>query len=375
MPQGPLKGLKVLEFAGLGPAPFCAMLFSDLGADVLRIDRPDEGAQPYDVTARGRRSLALDLKAPGAADACLALAAKADVLIEGFRPGVMERLGIGPEPALARNPRLVYGRMTGWGQEGPLSDAAGHDIGYIALAGALHAIGPLERPAPPLNLVGDYGGGALYLAFGVLAAVLHARATGEGQVVDCAVVDGAASLMGLFYGLKAHGLWRDERETNLLDGAAPFYGTYRCADGKWLAVGALEPKFYAAFMQGLELPLEPERQMDRAAWPVLRTRIAEVIATRTRDAWCALFDGLDACVAPVLDLDEAPNHPHNRRRSTFVEQDGVVQPGPAPRFSGTPGAIQGPVTRAGQGGKEAVADWGLSETDAAAVRALAASPR
>lgn len=370
MRQGPLSGLKVLEFAGIGPGPFCGMLLADLGADVVRVDRIGQGrAAPTDVTARGRRSVALDLKNPAAVEACLKLMEGADALIEGFRPGVMERLGLGPEPALARNPKLVYGRMTGWGQSGPLAQTAGHDIDYLAISGALHAIGPAERPVPPLNLVGDYGGGALYLAFGLLAGVLHARGSGQGQVVDAAIADGAASLMSLFYGFKAAGFWQDAREANVLDGAAHFYTTYQCADGGWLAVGAIEPQFYALMLKtaGLEDDLDFARQMDRAAWPELRSRLAEVFRRRTRDEWAALFEGADACVAPVLSLDEAPRHPHNRARNAFVEVSGVVQPAPAPRFSATPGAIQGPPPAIGAHGREALADWGFGPEEIAAL--------
>ncbi|HYF21834.1 MAG TPA: CaiB/BaiF CoA-transferase family protein [Caulobacteraceae bacterium] len=365
MPRsGPLTGMRVLEFAGLGPAPFCGMLLSDLGADVVRIDR--KGTQAllgrFDATARGRRSVALDLKRPEAVEACLRLCEGADALIEGFRPGVMERLGLGPEQALGRNSRLVYGRMTGWGQTGPLAQAAGHDITYLALSGALHAIGPAERPVPPLNLAADYGGGALYLAFGVLAGVLSARETGRGQVIDCAMTDGAASLMAIFYSLKAAGLWDDaRREANLLDGGAPYYRTYACADGRHVAVGAIEPQFYALLLEkaGLSDPAFAA-QNDRAAWPELADKAAGVFATRTRDEWCALLEGSDACLAPVLSMSEAPTHPHNAARETFVEEGGVVQPAPAPRFSATPGAIQGPPPQSGEHTREALQDWGFT---------------
>ncbi len=345
------------------------MLLSDLGADVVRIDRAGAGggvlgASPANVTARGRRSVALDLKSPAGIEACLRLLERADGLIEGFRPGVMERLGLGPDVVLARNPKLAYGRMTGWGQTGPLSAAAGHDINYIALSGALHAVGPADRPTPPLNLVGDFGGGALYLAFGLLAAVLHARAGGPGQVVDCAMTDGAASLMSMFYGFKAAGMWNAEREANLLDGGAHFYGVFECSDGKWVAVGAIEPQFYGLLLEKLGID-DPEfrRQMDRAAWPALRARLAQVIATRTRDEWCGLLEGTDACFAPVLDMDEAPAHPHNQARQTFVQLAGVTQPAPAPRFSATPGAIQGPPPAAGADGRAILAENGFTEDE------------
>lgn len=371
MAQGPLSGLKVLEFAGIGPGPFCGMLLSDLGGDVVRIDRKGSGrGSPADVTARGRRSVALDLKSPAAVEACLALMERADGLIEGFRPGVMERLGLGPDIALARNPRLVYGRMTGWGQGGPYAKAAGHDINYIAISGALAAIGAEDKPVPPLNLVGDFGGGALYLAFGLLAGVIHARATGQGQVIDCAMSDGAASLMAMFYGFKASGMWSEERRSNLLDGGAHFYDTYRCACGRWISIGSIEPQFYQLLLEktGITDP-RFQRQMNRGDWPELREKLAAVIATRTRDDWCALMDGTDVCFAPVLTLDEAPAHAHNVARQTFVEVAGVTQPAPAPRFSATPGAIQGPPPKIGADNDAALADWGFSAEAIAALKA------
>lgn len=362
MRQGPLTGLKVLEFAGIGPGPFCGMLLSDLGADVVRIDR--QGGRvgaPTDVTSRGRRSVALDLKAPAAAETCLKLMEQADAVFEGFRPGVMERLGLGPEVALSRNPKLVYGRMTGWGQNGPYAQAAGHDINYIALTGALHAIGTQDKPTPPLNLVGDFGGGALYLAFGLLAGVIHARETGQGQVIDCAMTDGAASLMAAFYGAKAAGAWKDERRANRLDGGAHFYDTYRCADGEWIAIGAIEPQFYALLLEktGVTDP-EFQRQTDHALWPDLREKLAAVFAARTRAEWCEIMEATDVCFAPVLTLEEAPKHSHNVARQTFVEVAGVVQPAPAPRFSATPGAVQGPPPVIGAHNHDALADWGVA---------------
>ncbi|RAK61192.1 CoA transferase [Phenylobacterium hankyongense] len=379
MRQGPLTGLKVVEFAGIGPGPFCGMLLSDLGADVVRIDRKGaRGGAPSDVTARGRRSVALDLKTPAAIETCLQLMEKADAVIEGFRPGVMERLGLGPEVALTRNPKLVFGRMTGWGQTGPYANAAGHDMNYIAITGALHAIGTQDKPVPPLNLVGDFGGGALYLAFGLLAGVIHARETGQGQVIDCAMSDGAASLMAMFYGFKASGMWQEQRRANLLDGGAHFYDTYRCADGKWISIGSIEPQFYALLLEktGVDDP-DFTRQMDRAAWPQLREKLAAVIARKTQAEWCAIMDATDVCFAPVLDLDEAPNHPHNAARETFVEVAGVTQPAPAPRFSATPGAIQGPPPAIGAHDRSALADWGLSAADIerlAAAGAIAVEP-
>ena len=362
MGQGPLSGLMVLEFAGIGPGPFCGMLLSDLGADVVRIDRKGSGrASPSDVTSRGRRSVALDLKVPAAVETVLKLMEAADGLIEGFRPGVMERLGLGPDVALARNPKLVFGRMTGWGQTGPYAKAAGHDMNYIAISGALHAIGTSDKPVPPLNLVGDFGGGALYLAFGLLAGIIHARATGQGQVIDCAMSDGAASLMAMFYGFKGAGMWKDERRSNLLDGGAHFYDTYQCADGRWISIGSIEPQFYALLLEKTGI-IDPafKAQMDRDQWPVLREGLARVIARKSRDEWCAIMDASDVCFAPVLDLDEAPRHAHNVARQTFVEVAGVMQPAPAPRFSATPGAIAGPPPAIGAHNRAALTEWGLS---------------
>ncbi len=361
MRQGPLSGLRIVEFAGIGPGPFCGMLLSDLGADIIRIDR--KGAKsggPTDVTARGRRSVALDLKRPEAVETCLTLLDQADALFEGFRPGVMERLGLGPDVVLARNPKLVYGRMTGWGQTGPLAQAAGHDINYIAISGALHAIGPADRPTPPLNVVGDFGGGSLYLALGLLAGILNARATGQGQVVDCAVAEGAASLMSMFYGLKETGRWKDARGVNALDGGAHFYNPYQCADGTWISLGPIEPQFYALLLDkaGITDP-QFKLQMDRTQWPELCDKLAAVIATRSRADWCALLEGTDACFAPVLSMSEAPHHPHNVARQAFVEVAGVVQPAPAPRFSATPGAVQGPPPDVGADNEAALADWGI----------------
>jgi alpha-methylacyl-CoA racemase len=381
MGQGPLKGLKIVEFAGIGPAPFCGMLLSDLGADVVRIDRiggPRGGSRPaadrFSVTQRGRRSVALDLKSPAAIEACLKLLESADVVFEGFRPGVMERLGLGPDVALKRNPKLVYGRMTGWGQTGPLAKAAGHDINYIALTGALHAIGTGEKPVPPLNLVGDFGGGALYLAFGLLAGVIHARETGQGQVIDAAMTDGAASLLSMFYGFKSLGIWSDQRRDNMLDGGAHFYDTYQCADGKWIALGSIEPQFYALLLEKAEIS-DPDfqQQMNRAEWPRLTEKLAAVIATKTRDAWCAVMEGTDICFAPVLDLEEAPKHPHNLARETFVEIDGVVQPAPAPRFSATPGKVQSGPPAIGGDTESALTDWGFSAAEIDALKTAGAA--
>ena len=354
MGQGPLNGLRVVEFAGIGPAPFCATLLSDLGAEVLRIDRPNGGAAPHDVTARGRAgSLALDLKAEADRETALQAIAAADVLIEGFRPGVMERLGLGPDDALAANPRLIYGRMTGWGQTGPLAHAAGHDINYIAVTGALDAIGPKGGdPVPPLNLVGDYGGGALYLAMGILAALHERQTSGEGQVIDAAVVDGTVSLMGVFSWLTHDGLTSMKRGEGLLNGAMPFYRTYPCADGRHVSVGPLEPAFYLELRTRLGLTPQPAGDMDQQA-----AELAAVFAGQPRDHWTALLEGTDACFAPVLSLDEAPAHPHLAARDSFTEAFGVTQPAPAPRFSRTPGAIQGPPAKAGDKGEAVLARW------------------
>jgi len=375
MRQGPLTGLKVVEFAGIGPGPFCGMLLSDLGADVVRIDRKGGGGRgaPSDITSRGRRSVALDLKSPAAIEACLKLMEKADAIIEGFRPGVMERLGLGPDVALKRNPKLVFGRMTGWGQTGPYASAAGHDMNYIAITGALHAIGTAEKPVPPLNLVGDFGGGALYLAFGLMAGVIHARQTGQGQVIDCAMSDGAASLMAMFYGFKAGGMWNEGRRSNLLDGGAHFYDTYQCSDGKWVSIGSIEPQFYLLLLEktGITDP-QFQHQMSREEWPQLHDKLAAVIATKTRDEWCALMEGTDVCFAPVLTLDEAPRHAHNVARETFVEVSGVTQPAPAPRFSATPGVIQGPPPVVGAHNDTALSDWGFSDSAIAALKAQGA---
>jgi alpha-methylacyl-CoA racemase len=374
MGQGPLSGVKVLEFQGIGPGPFCGMLLSDLGADVVRIDRKGgRGGAPSDVTSRGRRSVALDLKQPAAVEACLKLMETADAVFEGFRPGVMERLGLGPDVALKRNPKLVYGRMTGWGQTGPYAMGAGHDMNYIAITGALHAIGTDDKPVPPLNLVGDFGGGALYLAFGLLAGVICARASGQGQVIDCAMSDGAASLMAMFYGMKSTGMWTDQRRRNLLDGGAHFYDTYQCSDGKWISLGSIEPQFYALLLEktGINDP-EFQGQMDRARWPSLREKLATVIRTKTQDEWCEIMDATDVCFAPVLTLDDAPKHKHNAARQTFVEVAGVVQPAPAPRFSATPGQIQSPPRPIGGDNDAALADWGLSSGEIESLKAVAA---
>jgi alpha-methylacyl-CoA racemase len=367
MGSGPLKGVRIVEFQGIGPAPFCGMLMADLGADVVRIDR--KGTQPGAdfIMGRGKRSIAIDLKHRDGAEAALSILSKADAVIEGFRPGVMERLGLGPDVALKRNPKLVYGRMTGWGQTGPWSSMAGHDIDYIALTGALYAMGRRgETTPPPLNLVGDYGGGALYLAFGLLAGIIEAKSSGKGQVVDCAMVDGAASLMTMFYAMRSAGVWNDNRDDNLLDGGAHFYDTYECADGKLLAIGAIEPQFHEVLTKGLGLgESDFPKRMDRKAWPDYSRKIAGVVKTKSRDEWSKVFEGTDACVAPVLSMEEAPKHPHNAERQTFRTVDGIVQPGPAPRFSRTAGAINGPPAKAGQHSAEVMKDWGIGAEAAA----------
>jgi alpha-methylacyl-CoA racemase len=352
---GPLDGVRVIEFSGIGPAPFCAMLLRDLGCDVLRIARP--GAESPSHAYRGRSTLELDLKSPEAVETCLKVIDKADILIEGFRPGVMEKLGLGPEALLARNPRLIFGRMTGWGQQGPLAHAAGHDINYIALSGALAAIGTPEAPIPPLNLVGDYGGGALYLALGLLAALHERSRSGKGQTVDAAIVDGAASLMTVFCQKTDAPFGSLQRGRNLLGGAAPFYSTYRCADGKFIALGSIEPKFYGLLLS--KLGLEPHAlgaQRDPADWPGARARLAQTFETRTRAEWCALLEGSDACFAPVLELDEAKEHPHARARNMFVGEGEAARPAPAPRLSRTPATAPVHPARAAS---ELLVDWGV----------------
>lgn len=341
--MGPLAGIRVVELAGIGPGPMCAMLLADMGATVLRIDRPGGSnlglARPlrYDLLLRGRYSVAVDLKSPAGKALALRLVERADALIEGFRPGVTERLGLGPGDCLARNPRLVYGRVTGWGQDGPLAQAAGHDINYISLAGALHAFGRRgQPPTPPLNLLGDFAGGALYLAFGLVCAILEAQGSGQGQIVDAAMVDGTASLMTTFFGAFAAGLATHERGANHLDTGAHFYNAYECADGRWISIAPIEGKFYAELLRRLNLdPDALPPQMDRRHWPKAQEQFAALFKTQTRDEWCAILEATDACFAPVLTTDEAPLHPHNAARATFVEIDGIVQPAPAPRFSRT----------------------------------------
>jgi alpha-methylacyl-CoA racemase len=365
--SGPLAGLKIIEIAGIGPGPFCAMMLADMGAEVIRVDRAgsvmggDPATPPSDVLNRGRRSIGVDLKHPDGVETVLSLIEVADGLIEGFRPGVMERLGLGPDAALARNPKLVYGRMTGWGQDGPYAPTAGHDINYIALAGALDPIGRRgEAPVPPLNLVGDFGGGGMLLAYGLVCGLLSAQRTGEGQVVDAAMVDGAAVLTTMFHAFRAMGIWEDERGTNLLDTGAHFYDVYETADGKYVSIGSIEPQFYAELLRltGLDAEELPW-QHDKPQWPALKERLAAVFKAKTRDAWCEVMEGSDVCFAPVLSLGEAPEHPHNVHRQTFLELDGVVQPAPAPRFSATPASVQRPPAHAGQHTDEVLAAWGF----------------
>jgi len=339
--SGPLAGFRIVEFAGIGPGPFACMMLADMGADVVTLDRIGAKKNLKSVAGRGRKVIELDLKDKAAVVQTLELLGNADALIEGFRPGVMERLGLGPEVVQARNPRLVYGRMTGWGQDGPLAQAAGHDINYISVTGALAAIGGKDKPVPPLNLVGDFGGGALYLVVGVLAALLEAKKSGRGQVVDAAMCDGAASLMSMFFDLAAAGRWTNQRESNFLDGGAHFYGIYVCSCGRFVSIGSIEPQFYALLRQHAGLSdADFDAQMDRDAWPALKQKLTDVFKTRTRDEWCALMEGTDICFAPILTMNEAPDHPHMAAREIFVTRHGVTQPAPAPRFSRTPSAIR-----------------------------------
>ena len=372
--SGPLTGVRVIELAGIGPGPFAAMMLADMGADVIRVDRAGDAGRTRhpDLLNRGRRSIVVDIKSAEGRDLVLDLVKRSDVLIEGFRPGVTERAGLGPDDCLAVNPALVYGRMTGWGQDGPLSSHAGHDIDYLAITGALHGIGRAgERPVPPMNLVGDFGGGSMFLAFGIVCALLTVRAGGPGQVVDAAIVDGVAALTTAIHGLRGLGLWRDERGVNLLDGGAPFYDTYECADGRYIAVGALEPKFYAELVEltGMTGPAaDPATHFDPTTWPATRAGWEALFGTRTRDEWTALLEASDACVAPVLDWSEAPAHPHMVARETFTTYDGVVQPAPAPRLSVTPGAIQRPPATPGQHTDEVLAELGRTADEIAALR-------
>lgn len=365
--MGPLQGFKIIEMAGIGPGPFCAMMLSDMGAEVIRVDRLNAKGSGHtaNVLNRGRKSIALDLKNEAAVAATLRLIEGADAVIEGFRPGVMERLGLGPDVCLARNPGLVYGRMTGWGQHGPLAHAAGHDINYISIAGALGAMGYDDRPpAPPLNLVGDFGGGAMYLLTGLLAALLERGKSGKGQVVDAAMTDGTASLLSPFYGLMEMGAWTANRHSNKLDGGAHYYGSYECSDGKYISIGSIEPQFYALLLEKCGITDEAFlAQQDQTAWPELREKLAQLFITRTREHWCEIMETTDVCFAPVLDLSEAPSHPHNVARKTFVEVAGVTQPAPAPRFSRTQGEIQFPAAIAGEHTEDILQNWGFSRSE------------
>jgi len=370
--MGPLEGLKIIELAGIGPGPFCGMMLSDMGADVIRIDRiASAPRRPLEILARNRRSIAVDLKQPEGIEVVLKLCEGADGLFEGFRPGVTERLGLGPHDCMGRNPKLVYGRMTGWGQEGPIAKAAGHDINYIALAGALHGIGFAgERPVPPLNLVGDFGGGGMLLAFGMVCGLLEAGRSGQGQVIDAAMIDGTAALMAMFYGMKAAGIWKDERGVNLLDTGAHFYNTFETSDGKHICIGSIEPQFYAELLERAALDKDTfGEQMNPERWPAQSEALAQVFKQKTRDEWCEIMEGTDVCFAPVLSLSEAPEHPHNVARSTFETHDGLVQPAPAPRFSRTQGAIRHAGRAPGEDSREVLQDFGLWADEVAALEA------
>ena len=374
--MGPLTGIRVVEMAGIGPGPFTAMMLSDLGAEVIRVDRLSHKGIGHraNVLNRGRKSIAVDLKNPRGVETTLRLIEQADVVLEGFRPGVMERLGLGPEKCLSVNPRLIFGRMTGWGQTGPLSRAAGHDINYISSAGALGAMGYADRPpAPPLNLVGDFGGGAMYLLTGILAALVERATSEQGQIIDAAMSDGTASLLSPFFGLMAMNMWTTDRFSNRLDGGAFYYGSYECRDGRYISIGSLEPQFYALLLGKAEIT-DPEfqEQLDEAAWPAKREKLTQLFKTKTRQQWCDIMEGTDVCFAPVLDLKEAPNHPHNIDRKTFVELDGVVQPAPAPRFSRTQGEIQGPAAMAGEHTREVLSAWNFSEQEIGELQAARA---
>lgn len=374
---GPLSGFRIIELAGIGPGPFCGMMLSDMGAEVIRVDRTStSNRRPNDILARNRRSIAIDLKQPQGVETVLRLVDSADALFEGFRPGVTERLGLGPDICLARNKKLVYGRMTGWGQDGPMAQAAGHDINYIGLSGALHAIGRQgERPVPPLNLVGDFGGGGMLLAFGIVCALLETQKSGKGQVVDAAMVDGAATLMAMFYTMGAAGVFKDQRGTNLLDGGAHFYDTYETKDGGYICIGSIEPQFYALLVEkaGLDKSRFSE-QMNASRWPEYKAELTRVFKQKTRDEWCAIMEGTDVCFAPVLSIFEAPNHPHNVARGTFVNVDGVVQPAPAPRFSRTSGGITNSARVPGEDSRAVLESAGFSATDINALVAAKVIP-
>jgi alpha-methylacyl-CoA racemase len=363
--MGPLAGVKVIEMAAIGPVPFCAMMLSDMGAEVIRVDRLNQkgSGDRANVLFRGRKSVAVDLKNPLGVETTLELIDQADIVIEGFRPGVMERLGLGPEVCAERNPRIIYGRMTGWGQEGPLSQAAGHDINYISIAGALGSMGYPDRPpTPPLNLVGDFGGGAMYLLSGVLAALVERSTSGLGQVIDAAMTDGTASLLSPFFGMMAMNMWTADRYKNRLDGGAFYYGSYECKDGKHISIGSLEPQFYSLLLEKCEITDEIfEEQLDQEAWSEKRKKLEAIFKTKTRSEWCSIMEGTDVCFAPVLDLKEAPNHPHNRERGTYIEFEGVTQPAPAPRFSRTKSSISSSAALIGENTEEILTSWGFSD--------------
>jgi alpha-methylacyl-CoA racemase len=376
---GPLTGVGMVEFAGIGPGPFCAMMLADLGADIVRIDRADKvtaidpDTLSLDVLNRGRRSIGLNLKSPEGVATALALVEQSDALIEGFRPGVMERLGLGPEVCLERNPRLIYGRMTGWGQDGPMANVAGHDINYLSLTGALAAIGRAgEPPVPPLNLVADFGGGGMVLALGIAAALVERNASGKGQVIDAAMVDGVSAMMSIFHGMRAMGIWSETHGTNMLDSGAHWYDAYETADAKYVSVGPVEPQFYALLLDKLGLDPAEYPHFDKTKWPELKQRFAEIFATKTRDEWCELLEGTDACFAPVLTMSEAPEHPHNAARGTFVTEYGVPQAAPAPRFSRTPGSIDAPPPQPGEHTDDILSEFGFADDRIAALRASGA---
>ena len=365
--MGPLSGVRIIELAGIGPGPFCGMMLSDMGAEVIRIDRPAKSSvrRTIDVLARGRKSIAVDLKTKAGVETVLRLCESADALFEGFRPGVTERLGLGPELCMARNPKLVYGRMTGWGQEGPMAQAAGHDINYISLAGALHAIGNKGgKPVPPLNLVGDFGGGGMLLAFGLVCGILEARGSGKGQVIDSAMVDGAASLMAMFFSMQAVGAMNHERASNMLDGGAHFYDTYETSDGKYISLGSIEPQFYALLLEKAGLDADVfGSQMDKSRWADYKSELTVVFKTKTRDEWCGIMEGTDICFAPVLSLDEVAHHPHNSHRDTFVELEGVTQPAPSPRFDRTVPELTHAARKPGEDSREVLSAAGFSDME------------
>ena len=374
--MGPLQGLKIVEMAGIGPVPFCSMQLADMGAEVLRIDRTaDSGLgigskTKFSILHRSRRSVSVDLKKPEGVEVVLKLIEQADALLEGFRPGVMERLGLGPDVCLARNPKLVFGRMTGWGQDGPVAHAAGHDINYIALSGVLDSIGTKDSgPVPPLNLTGDFGGGSMFLAFGVMAALWEAQRSGEGQVVDVSMAEGSAYLLSAIYGMNASGYWSKERGTNILDTGSPFYNVYETKDGKWVSIGSIEPKFYEELLEKSGLgAMNLPSQHDREQWPQMKETFAEVFKQKTRDEWCEIMEGSDICFAPVLSMDEAPKHPQNVARESFIELDGVTQPAPAPKFSRTKAEVTRPPSSLGEHTEEGLADWGFSRDQIAQLR-------